>query len=115
MDGFQENVQNWVTLDNQIKRLNDKARELREQRSQKEEIILQYVETESLANATVKISDGKLRFGSSRQTSPLTFKHIEECLNKCIQSPEQVEKIMAYIKETRDIKYVPDIKRTYDN
>ena len=29
MDGFQENVQSWVTLDNQIKRLNDKTRELR--------------------------------------------------------------------------------------
>ena len=68
-----------------------------------------------MANATVKISDGKLRFTSSRQTPPLTFKHIEECLTKCIQNPEQVEKIMTYIKETRDIKYIPDIKRTYDN
>jgi hypothetical protein len=115
MEGFQEKVQEWVSLDNQIKKLNDKTRELRDKRNQNEEIILQYVETENLSNATVKISDGKLRFTSSRQIQPLTFKHVEDCLIKCIQNPEQVEKIMAYIKETRDIKYIPDIKRTYHN
>lgn len=115
MDEFHKDVQDWVTLDNQIKKLNDKTKELRDLRNKKEAIILDYVETESLSNATIKISDGKLRFTSSRQTQPLTFKHIQDCLLKCIQNPEQVEKIMTYIKETRDIRYIPDIKRTYHN
>ncbi len=112
---FEEKIQTWVTLDNQIKLLNDRARELREQRNEAEESIHNYVETQNLSNATVKISDGKLRFVSSRSTAPLTFRYIEGCLSKCIQNDEQVGLIMKYIKESRDVKYSPDIKRTYDN
>ena len=115
MDNFQTNVQEWVSLDNNIKKLNDTLGDLRDKRNRREEVILQIVESENLSNATVKISDGKLRFSSTKQTPPLTFKHIEDCLNKCIQNEEQVEKIMNYIKTTREIKYVPDIKRTYNN
>jgi len=112
---FEEKVQSWVSLDNQIRLLNDKARELRNQRSQTEETILEYVETQNLSNATVKISDGKLRFIATKQTSPLTFKHVEDCLHKCIQNDQQVEQIINFIRESRETKYTPDIKRTYDN
>ena len=112
---FEESIQTWVTLDNQIKLLNDKTRQLREQRNEAEDAIHTYVDTQNLSNAIVKISDGKLRFASSKTTSPLTFKYIEECLSKCIQNDEQVGLIMKYIKESREVKYTPDIKRTYDN
>lgn len=112
---FEENIQKWVMLDNQIKLLNDKVKELREQKSSTSEIIMQHVETNSLSNATVKISDGKLKFAAARQTPPLTFKYIEDCLSKCIGNTNQVEQIMNFIKESRDIKYIPEIKRTYAN
>ena len=113
-ESFQENIQEWVSLDNQIKRLNDKVRELRNERTNKEGIILQYVESEQLSNATINISDGKLRFSASKQTQPLTFKHVENCLLKCINNKEQVDKIITYIKDTREIKYINDIKRSYN-
>ena len=110
---FEEHIQKWVTLDNQIRVLNDKARLLREERNGASDIILQYVETQNLSNATVKISDGKLKFVSARQMAPLTFKHVEECLSKCIKGTEDVELIMKHIKESRDVRFVPDIKRSY--
>jgi len=115
MDNFEERVQKWVSLDNQVRLLNDEARKLREERNSVSDIILTYVETKNLANATVKISDGKLRFTPSKQTTPLTLKHVEDCLNKCIQDTNKVELIMNFIKENREVKYVSDIKRTYDN
>ena len=31
----------------------------------------------------------------------------------CIQDEENVKKIMKYIKQKREVKYVPDIKRSY--
>ena len=46
-------------------------------------------------------------------TSPLTFKFIKKCLNDCISDPSDVEKIMDYIKEKRDFRYIKDIKRQY--
>jgi hypothetical protein len=112
---LEENIKKWVSVDNQLKTLNDKTKELREIKNNTEQVILEYVETKKMNNATVNISDGKLRFVSTKQTAPLTLKYVEECLKNCIKSEEQVASIMEYIKETREVKYVPDIKRTYNN
>jgi hypothetical protein len=70
-----------------------------------------YVETNSLSNATVNISDGKLRFVTAKQTAPLTLKYVEECLLKCIGNQNQVTQIMKIIKDSREVKYTADIKR----
>jgi len=112
---FEESIKNWVTTDNKIRSLNEQLKALREERNNANETIMAYVETNKLANATVKISDGKLRFTSARQTAPLTLKYLNECLTKCIQNEEQVGLIMKYIKESRNVKYMPDIKRSYEN
>ena len=110
---FESSIQSWVAIDNQIKTLSDRLKELRAERNDIGENIIAYVETNELSNAVVKISDGKLRFGTSRQTAPLTLRHVEECLNKCISDGEKVSAIMKYIKDTRDVKENPDIKRSY--
>ena len=76
---FNEHVKKWVTLDNHIQQLNTKIKELKQNRISEENIIFNYVETNNLNNAIVEISDGKLRFSSVKQTSPLTFKLVEDC------------------------------------
>lgn len=110
---FESSIQNWVALDNQIKTLSDRLKELRAERNDIGDNIIAYVETNELSNAVVKISDGRLRFGTTRQTAPLTLRHVEECLNKCINDGEKVTAIMKYIKDTRDVKENSDIKRSY--
>lgn len=112
---FEDKIKIWVSLDNQIRLLNDKLRLLREEKNKTSETIMEYVETKKLSNATVKISDGKLKFGAVKQTSPLTFKLVNECLSKYITNKEQVETILKNIKSAREIKYIPDIKRSYEN
>jgi hypothetical protein len=111
---LEENIKKWVSIDNQLKTLNDKTKELREMKNNTEQTILDYVESKNMNNATVNISDGKLKFVSTKQTAPLTLKYVEECLSQCIKNEDQVKRIMEYIKETREVKYVPDIKRTYN-
>ena len=108
---FEENIKKWVALDNQLKTLTDRTKLLREEKNETEETIMTYIETNNLSNATVNITDGKLRFVSTKQTPPLTLKYVEECLNKCIGNTAQVKQIMQVIKESRDVKYSADIKR----
>lgn len=67
---FDQCIQKWVAVDNQIRLLNDKTKELKQERNNTEEVILKYVDTNGLNNAVVNISDGKLNFGQSRQVSP---------------------------------------------
>jgi hypothetical protein len=112
---FEETIQKWVLLDNQHRLLNNKTKLIRDQKNKMEEGIFQYIETNKLSAATIKISDGKLQFGDIKQTQPLTLKYVEECLGKCIKNHEEIKNIMNCIKDSRNIKYNSDIKRFYSN
>ena len=112
---FETNIKNWVAVDNEIKILNESLKKLRIDRNNICENILGYVDTNNLANATVKISDGKLRFASVRQSPPLTLKYVECCLKQCLETEEEVNTIMQHIKESRTTKDTQEIRRTYTN
>jgi len=111
---LEENIKHWVRLDDQLKLVNEKAKELREQKNNFESNILVYVEKNNLENATAKINGGKLKFIENKQTAPLTLKFIEECLSQTINDQSKIKEIMRTIKEQREIKYVKDIKRYFD-
>lgn len=111
---FEENIQSWVILDNKIKHINEEIRHLRNKRNSIETTILDHMKDNNLQNATIKISDGKLSFGSSKQTSVLSLKFIKDCLLECIKNNDQVELIMNYIKEQRTFKENEEIKRIYN-
>lgn len=108
---FEENIKSWVAIDNQLKTLTDKTKQLRDEKNTMEETIMAFVETNKLNNATINITNGKLRFVSTKQTAPVTLKYIEECLGKCIGNSAQVNQIMQVIKDNREVKYSADIKR----
>jgi hypothetical protein len=112
---FEEKIQQWVMLDNQLKILNEKIREIRDKKNDLGENIQYYVENNNLNNAVVQISDGKLKFVKTKVTSPLTFKYIEKSLGEIIKNDTQVEKIIEYLKQKRDSKIISEIKRFSSN
>jgi len=111
---FERNIQKWVTVDNQLKIVNEKAKELRDEKNDLLEDINVYIETNKLTNASIDISDGKLKFAQSKITQPLTLKFIENCLSNIINDQRQVTQIMKYIKDKREKKDVSEIKRYYN-
>jgi len=112
---FENQIQQWVQLDNQLKQLNEKTRELREKRNIIEEKITNYASTNNLSNATIQISDGKLKFVNTKVQEPLTFKYLERTLSEVIKNESQVKLIMEHIKQKRNIRNVAEIKRFSNN
>jgi hypothetical protein len=112
---FEQHIQQWVSIDNQMKQLTDKMKELRDKKSTLNDVIFNHVENSNLSNATVQISDGRIKFIKTKDTQVLTFKYLETCLHEIIKNEDQVTKIIEYIKNKREIKYVPEIKRFYNN
>ena len=110
---FENDIKNWVSLDNQYKVLSEKIKELRIKRNGVEEKIMDYVEEKGLNKATVMINDGKLRFSDIKTSSPLTLKYVEKCLSELIRDEGKVEQIMNYIKENREVKNNSVIRRLY--
>lgn len=111
---FESQIQQWVAVDNQIKLLNDKMKELRDKKNTISEQINTHIETNQLSNASVKINDGQIKFIKVKETQQLTFKYLETCLSEIIKNEEQVQKIVDYIKNKREVKYIPEIKRFYN-
>jgi hypothetical protein len=108
---FENQIQQWVSLDNQLKQMNEKVKEIREKRNTLEKNITNYASSNNLSNSTIQISDGKLKFANTRVPEPITFKYLENTLGEIIKNESQVKLIMEYIKNKRNIKIVPEIKR----
>lgn len=115
MASFEDKIRNWVQIDNQLKTLNDQTRELRERKTQLTRNIHNYTQSNNLANSTVNISDGRLRFGTMQTQQALTFRFLEQCLSEIIPNQESVQQILSHIKNKREVKSTPDIKRYYSD
>lgn len=115
MSSFEENIRSWVRLDNQLKTLQERVKNLRDERSRLTHDIHNYANAHNLSDKIVNISDGRLRFSQTQSAQPLTFKFLEEALGEIIHNNETVQQIVTHIKNKREIKKTNDIKRYYNN
>ena len=129
-----KNIQEWVTLDNEHKALNNRLKLVRERKYQLEERLFEHEQIASLNPLTnslssspltssplinspltkdisIRISDGILKFTNTKITAPLTFTYIKQTLGEIIKNKEQIETILSYLKSKRETKIVPEIKR----
>jgi CxxC motif-containing protein len=111
---LEKKLQRWVELDNEIKIANEDIKDSRTERSIINDEIIEIIQEKQLIKATVNITDGKLRFVTTKQTAPLTLSYLEKCLKEIITNEAQVEKIMTYIKTKRETKTFTEIKRVYN-
>ncbi len=112
---FENQIKQWVQLDDQLKRFNQQIRELREKKISLEKTITTYTASNNLSGTTLQVSDSKLKFVNTRVPETLTFKYLEKSLNEIIKNENQVKSIMDHIKQKREFKIVPEIKRFSNN
>ena len=115
MENFQSNIQQWVSLDNDIKTLNNRIKILRDDKNRLHSNIIRFAEVQNLNNAQIEISDGKLAFANVKVQQPLTYKYLEEKLPEIIKDKDQVKYIISYLKQNREVKENKEIKRYYNN
>jgi hypothetical protein len=111
---FENSIKRWVSLDNRIKALNDEVKALREEKSEINDNISQHIEANHLEKATIQISDGKLKYVTTKTQSPISLKYLESCLANCINDTNKVKEIMEYIKDNREVKETTELKRYYN-
>ena len=108
---FEGQIKQWVSIDNELKSLNEKAKTLREKKGELSETLTNYASTNNLLSKTIQISDGKLKFTNTKVPEPLTFKYLEKALGEVIKNESQVKLIIEHLKQKRSTKVVSDIKR----
>lgn len=108
---FIEDVKRWALIESQLKIVNEKTKKMREMKHELSEKICNYMSETN--NSKIKLSDGEIRLYDKKEYSPLTFGYIENKLANIISDKEQLEYVIQYLKENREITTSPEIKRTY--
>lgn len=112
-DPFVSKVKRWVILDTQLKMVQEKVKTMREEKQHLSTEICDYLDKNNMAHKKIGIHDGDLRVYEKKEYSPLTFTFLETHLATLMTDPTQVDFVIDYLKDHREIKSVLDIKRTY--
>jgi hypothetical protein len=112
---FDKQIQKWVEIDNKIKKINAELKTSREMKNDLETSIMTTVNNKKLLNTSLSLPDGRLRFVETKTTNPISLTFVEQCLNELIPNKSQVQHILKYMKEKREIKINPEIKRYYNS
>jgi hypothetical protein len=112
-EDFTEQVKKWVLLDTQLKMVHEKVKTMREEKNTLGIKICSHLEKSGNAHRKIMIHDGNLKMYEKKDYSPLTFSFLEQHLGKIMTDPQQVEFVIQYLKEQREIKTTSDIKRNY--
>jgi septal ring factor EnvC (AmiA/AmiB activator) len=112
---FDKQIQKWIELDNKLKKINSEIKTTREMKNDLEASIMDVVNNKKLLNTSITTMDGRLRFVETKISNPLSLTFIEQCLHEIIPNSSQVQHILKYIKEKREIKINPEIKRYYNS
>ena len=115
VSAFDKQIQKWIELDNKLKKINSEIKTTREMKNDLEASIMDVVNNKKLLNTSVATMDGRLRFIETKISNPLSLTFIEKCLNEIIPNGSQVQHILKYIKDKREIKINPEIKRYYNS
>lgn len=106
-------IKEWVKLDNDIKNITSNLNNIRNKKNLIKDNIFDYIQKNNLQTPIIKINNSHLKFISIKQPQPLTFKYLKDCLLNCIENEDQVNLLIDYIKNNRNITTYSDIKR-YD-
>lgn len=108
-------IRNWILIDDQIKKLNEEIKNLRDERNKIETNVTNYAKNNNMTNTIVKINNERLKFVDTKIPEPLTFRYLEKTLGEIIKNESQVKLIMEHIKQKRVMKVIPEIKRLSNN
>ena len=117
-DDLKNNIINYVQIDNQINEYKNKINELKEEmnsiisrRDNFESNIIRIIESNKLEKKDIIISDGKIKYNQSKTATPITKKHIENCLIKYFNNKDKATELLDIIYNERKINTKTSIKR----
>jgi len=112
---FEQNIQQWIQLDNQLKMYSEKIKELRDKKNVLEKNITAHATNNNMLNSAITTSKEKLKFVNTKIASPLSFRYLEKSLGEIIKNKDQLDRIILHIKNNRDIRVIQEIKRFSNN
>ena len=117
---FKEDITLWTLIDSQLTITNENTKKMRKMKHDASERICKYLIDNKIKNKIkIKCEDqmAEIKMYDKKEYSALTFGYIEACLHKIIHDEEQVNYVIDFLRDNREITSSPDImiKRIINN
>ena len=109
-DSFKKNVKKWLAIDDEIRTIRARTKELTNEKKDFEENILKHVEV--VQEKEFLVPGGKLRKNVYKTKAPLSKESIQKALNDIIKDKTQVTTMTDHIIKSRPIVERVNLKRT---
>ena len=109
---FKEDITLWALIDSQLTLTNENTKKMRKIKNDASERICKYLIDNKIKNKIkIKCEDqmAEIKMYDKKEYSALSFGYIEACLNKIIHDEEQVNYVIDFLKDNREITSSPDI------
>ena len=107
---FKKKVLKWLEIDDQIREMRAKSKELNTEKKQHEEFILSFLE--QVGEKELAVRDGKLRRNVSKTKKPLSKDSIQKALTELIKDKEKATTMTEHIINSRPTVERINLKRT---
>ena len=107
---FKKKVLKWLEIDDEIRSIRAKTKELTTEKKQYEEFILTFLE--NVGEKELAVSDGKLRRNVSKTKAPLNKASIQKALTEIVKDKTKATTMTEHIINSRPMVERVNLKRT---
>lgn len=107
---FVQNVKKYLEVDDKLREIKEKTKQLNTEKKQKEEYILNYLQT--IDEKVIDVADGKLRRNISKTQAPLKKDTIQKALTDIVGDSNKAISITEQIIKSRPTIERVTLKRT---
>ena len=108
---IENQINEWVAIDDKLHILYDNIKELRMKRSGLTTSIQNSLINRNLNSTKIPVSNGNIKLVNTRINEPLTFAYLDKSLRGIIKNEQQVQIIIDHIKNNRSTKIITELKR----
>jgi hypothetical protein len=111
---FKRSVAAWIQLGPHLTEKNQELKRLRDEKHELETQIFAYMTKHGVLDKPIKLNktgSDRLVVTTKRETGALTFKYVEECLEKILSTQEEVDYILDVLHDQRPVKETSKLER----
>lgn len=109
-EDFKKKVLKWLEIDDEIRSMRAKSKELTNDKKQYEESILSFLE--NVGEKELNVKDGKLRRNVSKTKAPLNKASIQKALTEIVKDKTKADAMTDHIINSRPVVERVNLKRT---
>lgn len=115
IDDFKKVMKQWISTDDQIRSLSVELKQLRQERNRLTQNACKIIQTNHWETRKIEAIDSQISFNFKKEYSTISFAFIEKHLAEIIPDPDNVARIITHLRNKREVRAVPDLKRVLNN